>query len=351
MATVDVLLAVPLGDGFLERLRSVDARLRVREAPRELRRWLRDEIPPDTAERAAADQQAVDLLQPAEVIIGWAMLPPHARQRAPRLRWIQSLSAGVDRVDPATFHGLTLTNASGVAAVPMAEYAIGTMLMFAKGFPHMLRRQGERAWDRRFQAREIAGKTCGIVGMGAIGGETATRAHALGMRVLAIRRSATRRGPLALNASERPLDPAAGDAHELLPPADLPYLLAESDYVVLATPLTPETRGLIGAGELARMKRDAVLINIGRGQVVDEGALIGALQAGSIAGAALDVFQQEPLPAESPLWGMENVIVTPHFSAGSDRYQDRLADMVRDNLRRYLADEPLRNVVDLHRGY
>ena len=338
VSVVDVLVAIPLGEGFIERLRAVDPRLRVREAPPELRRWVRDELRDDQEALAAAERQASDLLDPAEVLIGWARLPKAALARARKLRWIQTAGAGMDRMDPDDYRHLTVTNASGVAAVAMAEYVIGAMLLFAKGFPHMLRRQQERVWDRRFQARELAGATCGIVGMGAIGGEAARRAQALDMRVLAIRRSITAR--------------TADDlADELLPPADLPYLLEQSDYVVIAAPLTPETRGLIGAAELARMKRTAVLINVGRGAIVDERALIAALRGGTIAGAALDVFEREPLPTDSPLWAMENVVVTPHFSAGSDRYAERAAEIVADNLRRYLAGQPLRNVVNIDLGY
>lgn len=338
MSQVDVLVSVPVGDHVVERLAAVSPRLRVRLAPPELRRWLRGESPADAAMADQAEQQAAEYLEGAEVLVGWAQMPPVALARAGRLRWIQTLGAGMDRINPEDYRHLTLTNASGVAAVPMAEYVIGVMLLFAKGFPYMLRRQQERAWDRRFAARELDGRTCGIVGMGAIGGETARRARAMGMRVLATRRSVVRRTSDDL-------------AHELLPPAELPSLLAESDYVVLAMPLTAETRGMIGAGELAAMKRTAVLINVARGAVVDERALIAALQDGTIAGAGLDVFEREPLPADSPLWGMENVVVTPHFSAGSDRYTDRAADMICDNLRRYLAGESLRNVVDIDRGY
>jgi D-2-hydroxyacid dehydrogenase (NADP+) len=338
VSTVDVLLAVPFGEAFTARLAAADDRLRVRAAPAELRRWLRGEVPEGDTARALVEQQAAEYLDSAEVLVGWARLPAEALARARKLRWIQSVGAGVDRMDPAAYRHLLLTNASGVGAIPIAEYIVGAMLLFAKGFPRMFRRQREHIWDRRFQARELAGRTCGIIGMGAIGGEAARRARALEMRVLAIRRSA------GAGATSEVAD-------ELLPPSALPYLLRESDYVVLTVPLTSETRGMIGADELRQMKHDAVLINIARGPVVDEQALIAALRDGVIGGAALDVFEQEPLPADSPLWDMDNVVVTPHFAGGSDRYDDRLADMICDNLRRYLAGEQLRNVVDLDRGY
>lgn len=337
MSTVEVLVAVPFGDAFIERLRAVDSRLRVRACPPELRRWLRGD-PLDDATRATAEQQVDEYLAPAEVLVGWGWLTHAALGRATKLRWIQTAGAGIDRIDKDAHRHLTLTNASGVAAVPIAEYVIGVIIMFAKGMPLFMRRQLARTWDRRIEGVEVAGKTCGIVGMGAIGTETARRARALGMRVLATRRSVTAR-----TADEI--------AHELLPAADLPYLLAESDYVVITAPLTPETRHLIGAKELALMKRSAVLINIGRGAVIDEQALIAALRAGTIAGAGLDVFEKEPLPADSPLWALENVIITPHASAGSERYTERAAAIICENLRRYLDGQPLRNIVDLDRGY
>ena len=363
MAVVEVLISVPFGEEFVERLRAVDARLRVQVAPPQLRRWLRNELPDDPEQRAVAEQQAAEYLDTAEVLVGWPRLPKGALARAGKLRWVQSLSAGVERIDAADFQDRVLTNASGVAAVAMAEYTIGMMLMFAKGFPHMMRRQRERVWDRRFEARELSGKTCGVVGMGAIGGETARRAAALGMRVLAIRRSVTAREsfdplflpppiPTPASSPTSNLEPQPSNlGHELLPPAELHDLLRASDYVVLAAPLTPETRHMIGRDELAQMRRSAVLINVGRGALVDEGALIDALRDGVIAGAGLDVFEQEPLPAESPLWEMDNVVVTPHFSAGSDRYAERAADIVCENLRRYLSGEPLVNIVDPRRGY
>lgn len=335
---VEVLVCVPFGEEFVGRIQAVDERLNVRMAPAELRRWLRGDVPEDPEFARLVEQQVAEWLEPAEVIIGWPRLPKDALDAAVSLRWLQTVSAGIDRADPEAFQHITMTNASGVAAVAMAEYVIGMILMFAKGFPHLMRRQQAHEWDRTFEGKEVWGSTCGIVGMGAIGGETARRAKALGMRVIATRRS----------VSERTSDDLAD---ELLPSSDLPYLLAESDYVVVAAPLTPETRQLIGADELRQMKPSAVLINVGRGLIIDEQALIAALRDGTIAGAGLDVTEQEPLPTESPLWGMDNVVITPHISADTPRYADRAADIVCDNLRRYLAGEPLRNIVDVTRGY
>ena len=335
---VEVLISIPFNDSFTQRVSNFDARLRVRTAPPELRRWLRGDHNLDAAVMERARQQAADYLSSTEVLLGRSELATEALTLAPKLRWIQMPYAGIDKVDASAYGDIVITNASGVAAVPIAEYVIGVMLLFAKQFPRMLRNQAAHLWDRRFEQRELSGETCGIIGMGAIGEEIARRAKAMDMRVLGIRRSAAGRAP-------------AGYADLVMPPADLDYLLAESDYVVIAAPHTPDTNRLMGARELATMRRTAVLINIGRGAIVDEQALITALGDGTIAGAGLDVFEREPLPTDSPLWDLPNVVATPHFSSGSHRYDERLADLVCDNFRRYLSGEPLHNVVDLAKGY
>ena len=335
---VDVLVTVPFGEEFQERIRAVDGRLRVREATQPLRQFLRGELPEDPETVRAAEQDAAALLSDTEVIVGWARFPVEALRWADRLRWIQAISAGVDRLDPRVMERITLTNGNGLGAEPIGEHVICHLLMLARGAPIYLRRQVEHRWERGVQAREISGMTMGVVGMGAIGSAVARRARALGLRVIAIRRSATRRAPDLV-------------ADEVCPPDDLPYLLAESDVVVLATPLTAETRGLIGERELHTMRPGSYLINIARGGVVNEPAMIAALRDGHLGGAGLDVFATEPLPSDSPLWDMPNVIVTPHVAASSDRYMRRVEELVCDNLRRYLEGQPLRNAVDVGRGY
>ena len=335
---VDVLVTVPFGEEFQERIRAVDGRLRVREATQPLRQFLRGELPEDPETVRAAEQDAAALLSDTEVIVGWARFPVEALRWADRLRWIQAISAGVDRLDPRVMERITLTNGNGLGAEPIGEHVICHLLMLARGAPIYLRRQVEHHWERGVQAREISGMTMGVVGMGAIGSAVARRARALGLRVIAIRRSATRRAPDLV-------------ADEVCPPDDLPYLLAESDVVVLATPLTAETRGLIGERELHTMRPGSYLINIARGGVVNEPAMIAALRDGHLGGAGLDVFATEPLPSDSPLWDMPNVIVTPHVAASSDRYMRRVEELVCDNLRRYLEGQPLRNAVDVGRGY
>jgi phosphoglycerate dehydrogenase-like enzyme len=260
------------------------------------------------------------------------------------LKWLQLTSAGVDRLidAPVVRSHVTVTTASGIHATPISEYVIGTMLAFAKGLPKAFRAQQDRVWQG-YWPEELEDKTVGVLGVGAIGARVVKLAEALDMRVLALRRT----------AGERVTGEGSGMAgvDEMLPPSELPYLLAESDYVVVALPLTPETRELIGEAELRAMKPNAVIVNIGRGAIIDEAALVRALKEGWIAGAALDVFTQEPLSPESELWGLENVIVTPHISGGTPRYMERAVGLFCENLRRYLAGEELRNVVDPARGY
>jgi phosphoglycerate dehydrogenase-like enzyme len=256
---------------------------------------------------------------------------------APRLRWVQSGGAGVERFLTPDFIGssVVLTNAAGVYAIPIAEHVIALVLAFARGLHRTIRSQMARQWEYP-EVREVVGSTLGVVGLGAIGTEVARRAKGLGMRVLAVRRRPDR-------ASEFADAVRGADA--------LPWLLAESDHIALCAALTHRTRHLIGEAELKVMKPTSYLINIGRGGLIDEPALISALQSSAIAGAGLDVFAQEPLPADSPLWDMPNVIITPHHAGDSPHSHDRLMALFCENLRRYLAGEELLNVVDKKAGY
>jgi phosphoglycerate dehydrogenase-like enzyme len=264
-----------------------------------------------------------------------------------KLRWVHFMWAGVDGVlSPALAQSdLTVTNSAGVFAIPMAEHAMALMLAFARGVHVCARRRPERApaghddqWRHSIASRlgELCGATLGVVGYGKVGSATAQRAKAFGMRVLAVRR--------------RPEEPAEL-ADEVLAPDHLGELLGRSDYVLISCPLTPHTRGLIGQREFASMKPGAVIVNVARGAIVDEPALIEALRAGRIRGAALDATCEEPLPPDSPLWQMENVIVTPHVAGASPQTPRRQMECVRENLRRYAAGEPLLNVVDKRAGY
>jgi phosphoglycerate dehydrogenase-like enzyme len=343
-----ILVTFALEPELMERIRAVDpARIAVDVLGKEQRQLLRGFRYPSERERAAVAEGLQGAFDRADVVFGFWGAELHRAfsdagslaDVAPHLKWIQLTSAGADRLLSSGFieGGITVTTVSGLHATPIGEYVLCAMLMFAKGAPGFLRAQSRHEW-LRYMPKELLGATVGIVGMGHIGEEVARLAKAFGCRIIATRRSVT--------------SPTSDEhADELLPSSGLSRLLEASDYIVLAVPLTPETRGMIGADELRLMKPDAVLINIARGGVIDEAALVEALREHRIAGAALDVFEQEPLPADSPLWDLENVILSPHISGGTEIYNQRAVDIFADNLRRYLAGEPLRNVVDPARGY
>jgi phosphoglycerate dehydrogenase-like enzyme len=348
---VKVTLAMPVADQLERLIRDTDSRLEVTALTRAQRRVYRDGRPlwagypepprPEDESEDEARERLEPILRETEVLLSNPIVPDDIVGRAPALKWLQLTSAGVDRLlnAPVVRSHVTVTTASGIHAVPISEYVIGAMLAFAKGLPRAFRAQQERVW-RPYWPEELEEKTVGVLGMGAIGARVIELSKALAMRVLALRRSAAGR-----------VECDGSGADELLGPEELPYLLAESDYVVIALPLTDETRSLIGETELRAMKANAVIVNIGRGPIIDEAALVRALKEGWIGGAGLDVFQQEPLSPESELWGLENVIITPHISGGTPRYMERAVGLFCDNLRRYLAGEPLRNVVDPERGY
>lgn len=265
------------------------------------------------------------------------LVTPEVVAAAPRLRWIQMASAGVER---AMFPALrdrpiTVTNAAGVYAVPIAEHTLGMMLALARGLPDLIRRQERHAWQG-VDGDELCGRTVVIAGLGGIGREIARRCRCFDMRVLA-----TRRHP------ENP-DP---DADRVAGADALDTLLPEADWLALCAPATPETRRMIGREQLSMMEPTARLINIARGSLIDEAAMADALRKGRLAGAGLDVFEKEPLPPDSPLWDMPNVIVSPHTSGSSPRGLGRVLSLFQENLRRYLEGRPLKNVVDKREGY
>ena len=287
---------------------------------------------------SAAKGKLDAMLAEAEVIYG-LILPQNLLTRAPRLKWVQTMSAGVDRFARMDIwqSPVIITGVSGIHATPIGEFALQFMLMFAKGAPSCFQMKQKHEW-KRFIPSVLRGKTVGIVGLGNIGREVARLSQAFGMRVIANRRSATKQK-------------RARYVDILLPEGQLNQLLSESDYVVVATPLTPETRGLIGEKELRAMKPSAYIINIGRGGLVDEEALIRALDEKRIAGAGLDVVANEPLPPESRLWDFDNVILSPHIAGGMEDYMERATEVFCENLSRYLSGKKLLNVVDKKRGY
>jgi len=262
---------------------------------------------------------------------------------ATRLRWIQSSAVGVAHLlYPAMVESeVVITNARGLRSRPMAEHVLAVTLALARQLHTAMRHQVDHNWAQDLVESQgvltLQGRRMGIVGLGSIGMEVARLAAPLGLRVLAIRR----RPDL-----ERP-----AEVDELLPPDRLDELLAKSDIVLLAAPLTAATRALIGRPELSLMKRGAFLINVGRGGLVDDDALVAALRTGQLGGAALDVFVEEPLPGSSPYWDLANVIVTPHTSGTMEDYWTPLVSLFSDNLRRFEAGLPLLNVVDKLAGY
>lgn len=264
--------------------------------------------------------------------------------RAARLRWIQAVAVGVGSLlyPEMVASPVVITNARGIRARAMAEHIIGVSLALARKLHVAVRRQAERVWaqtelEGSGAIRLLAGRRLGVVGLGAIGTETAALAAAFGMRVSAIRR--------------RVEQPLPDGVEEVLPPERLHDLLGRSDVVVLSPPLTSATRGLIGRAELAVMKPDAFLVNIGRGRLVDDEALVAALRSGRLGGAALDVFAREPLDPASPYWDLPNTIVTPHTSGAMEDYWTPLVALFSENLRRLEDGRPLLNVVDKHAGY
>ncbi len=291
-------------------------------------------------------QKFLQAYHDAEIVCGFN-IPNNVREVAPHLRWFQSTSAGLDRLqatgllDPDS--KIIVTRASGVHITQISEYVFASMLVFNRSWPEMFSLQQRHIWprhssDNHLAQRELAGRTLGIVGLGNIGRGVAHLGHAFGMKVIASR----------FSAQPGETDP---DVDTLYTMEQLHELLSQSDYVVLAVPLTERTEKLIGAAELHVMPRHAYLINIARGRVIDEAALIYALQEGEIAGAGLDVAVEEPLPPESPLFDAPNLILTPHISGASDYYNVRVADLFAENLQRYRAGQPLRNQYDPAKGY
>lgn len=277
-------------------------------------------------------------------------------ERAPNISWIQLLSAGCDHLNGvgAIPDSVRVTTCSGIHATPIAEHVLTMMLALYRRLPMAIRGQMNTTWipQREFShhVRELRSRTIGIIGYGSIGREVARLAKTFGTRILAVKRDAAETADAGYCVAGSG-DPDGSIPERVVGPDALLEILPECDVVVLAVPLCPSTVGLVGARELDSMKPGSYLINIARGAVVDEAALIERLDAGTLAGAALDVFETEPLPEESPLWAMENVIVTPHISGASRPYLRRAFEVLAENLRRMTEGESLLNQVDFNLGY
>lgn len=256
----------------------------------------------------------------------------------PQVRWVHTRSAGLDHVlfPELVESSVSLTNGSGVFSAALGEFALAMVLYFAKDFPRMLRNKASRRWEQ-FDLDAIAGQTVGIVGYGDIGRQVASRMHAVGMKVLALKR--------------RP--PAAADplVNRFYKPEDMAVMLGQCDYVAVSAPLTRETRHMISDAQFAAMKPSAVVVNVGRGPVIDQAALVRALQQKRIRGAGLDVFEHEPIPVDDPIWGFENVFISPHCADNAHGWLENAMRFFLDQYERFRTGEPLKNVVDKRLGY
>ena len=334
---VHVVSTMSFPEPWLDALRGLSPRLQI------------DQHPATTAAEVPAE-----IWRQAEVLYSGAAYPDPGQ--APNLRWVQLDTAGVDGIlgTPLWWSSIALTTLTGVGPPTAAEYALMMILALAHHLPNMMEHQRRRDWPsladrwRDFMPRELRGSTLGVVGYGAIGQEICRLAQAFNMTVLGLRRGLPRPPTYSLP----PLgEGRAAEPERMYGPHELPVMLAQCDYVVLSVPSTPATFHLIDEPALRAMRPSAMLINLARGAVVDEHALTRALREGWIAGAALDVFEEEPLPADSPLWGMDNVIISPHVAGLTPNYHERVMDLFAQNLRRYLAGEPLLNQVRRDRQY
>ncbi len=298
--------------------------------------WVHNILPDaviTTCEASELDQH----LPTADILIAWGFINIDEHlPNAPRLRWIHALSAGVEKIlSPMVAESsIQLTNVRGIHGIPMSEHVFGMMLAFSRSIAGFARQQQDAVW-KRLNLTELYNKTLCIVGLGSIGREIAKRAKAFNMRIVATKQTMTQ---------ELFVD-------ELCPPDELDRLLGEADYVVLTVPETPDTVGLFSYERICRMKESAVLINVARGTVVSADGLLQALTEKKIAGAALDVFESEPLSESSPLWKMDNVLITPHCAAVSPLYLDRAMQCFCENLALYTNNKSMMNVIDKDRGY
>lgn len=335
---LQVLVTLPFDERMIEKLSLVSPRLKIQVTPA------------NKVEEVPSEQLAA-----AEVLYTNRVLP--LPEQAPNLKWIQFHWAGINHAVDAPIlknPDLLVTTLSGAACTQVAEYIVMMLLALGRKLPEMIGAQRRADWPRdrweRFSPRELRGSTVGIVGYGSIGRQTARLLYHFGARVLAAKRNAMK--PDDEDYQEDGTGDPNGDfVHRLYPTQALRSMLKECDFVVVATPLTRETQGMINAEVLHACKPSAYLVDASRGGVVDHEALAAAIKSGKLAGAALDVFPEEPLPPESPLWKQPNVLVTPHISGNTPFYDERAVALFAENLRRYLIGLPLYNRYDAERGY
>jgi len=324
-------------------LLAIHHRFELWNAPDWLGPRLQREFPQHTFVQLQNLDQLVDEIAEAEVLVGW-QLRPEQFKAARKLRWVHATTAAVHQLmfPELVASDVRVTNSTAIHGPVVAEHAIAMVLALAKGLHVAVRYQmqcrwgQQELWSSALRPREVAGATLGVIGLGAIGRECIRLAKALGMRVVALR--------------EHPQKGSEG-AEQIFGPAQLDQLLAEAEYVLVAAPLTAKTRALFNDEAFSKMRSDACFLNISRGDLVDETALERALRSRTIRAAALDVFQTEPLPSESPLWNLENLLITPHSAALTEKLWERHYVRITENLRRYLAGDLLLGEVDKHKGY
>lgn len=335
---IEVLIAMQLADELVQRVSKVSPRLKINLHPAQKP----EEVPAEVWSRV-------------EVLYTNRVLP--SPEQAPNLRWIQFHWAGVEHaLDAPILHkpGLFATTLSGAAASQMAEYILMMLLALGHRLPDMIAHQQRAEWARdrweRFMPKELRDSVVGIVGYGSIGRQVARLLQPFGARVVATKRDA--KNPRDTGYTPEGMGDPEGDfLLRLYPPEALRSMLKECDFVVITVPKTPATENLIGADEISALKPTAFLVDVSRGGIVDHAALIAALKEHKIAGAALDVFPEEPLPATSPLWKLPNVLLTPHISGNTLHYHERAMALFAENLRRYTQSLPLYNLIDLEQGY
>ena len=338
---VRIVIASYLEPHHVDRIRAVSPRLEVVYEPRLLPapRYVADHVG-EAFERPAEDERHwTSLLTEAEVLFDFDRthmedLP----ERAPSLSWVQATSAGIGQLVAKHRYAermpeTVFTTASGVHAIPLAEYTLMSILMFRRKVPQMLTDQRELRW-RRFASTDLTGRSLVVVGVGSIGRAVARLASSFGMRTIGVKRTVAG------------VDPASLHVEDLYPFNELHAALRGAEHVVLSAPHTPETERMIGVTELALLASGAIVVNVARGALIDESALVDALESGHVGGAALDVFQEEPLSLDSPFWTIPNVLVCSHSAGTSDHENERITDIFCENLRRYLAGEPLLNMLD-----
>ncbi len=337
MSDINVLITLPFTEQLVERLRAVVPQVQIHVHPAK-----------------KAEDLPEELLPEIEVLYTISALPDP--EMAPKLRWIQFHFAGVDHVADHSLlrSGLQVTTLSGAAVPQIAEFALMCILAQSRHLSTMMTDPADVRWGEnhfeRYQPRELRGSMVGIVGYGSVGREIARLCHAFGASVLATKRDLKRLDDTGYTLNGLG-DPEAELPDRLYPPQALPSMVSSCDFIVVTVPLTSQTRGMIDERVFGGMKPTAYLIDVSRGGVVDHGALVEALNENRLAGAALDVYPIEPLPDSSPLWGMPNVILSPHVAGTSEHYYERAADLFAENLHRYHVGRPLLNLYDPDRDY